>query len=468
MLNFNFMPDRTYIAIDLKSFYASVECRERLLDPLTTKLVVADKSRTSKTICLAVTPALKAYGLSGRSRLFEVEAKAREIKRQTGKELEYIVAPPRMALYIQYSTRIYNVYLRYFSPEDIHVYSIDEVFIDATSYLPFYKLSAHELAVKVIREVLHETGITATAGIAPNLFLCKAAMDIVAKHIPADKDGVRIAELDVMGFRRQLWNHQPLTDFWRVGRATARRLDKYFIRTMGDIARTSLENPGLLFKEFGIDAEILIDHAWGLEPVGMKDIKNYKSEAKSLGSGQVLHEPYTFEKAKIIVREMAEQLALDLFKKKLVTESVTLQVGYDVESLNLKDFDGEVVKDFYGREMPKPAHGSASLGSETNSSKTIVDAFVVLFERITNPAWLVRRVNITANNTKSESLRQPGLFDEVDEKEGGLNQVKENNLQKARLEIMRKFGKNAILKGMDLEEGATTIDRNSQIGGHKA
>lgn len=462
------MPDRTYIAIDLKSFYASVECRERLLDPLTTKLVVADKSRTSKTICLAVTPALKAYGLSGRSRLFEVEAKAREIKRQTGKELEYIVAPPRMALYIQYSTRIYNVYLRYFSPEDIHVYSIDEVFIDATSYLPFYKMSAHELAVKVIREVLHETGITATAGIAPNLFLCKAAMDIVAKHIPADKDGVRIAELDVMGFRRQLWNHQPLTDFWRVGRATARRLDKYFIRTMGDIARTSLENPGLLFKEFGIDAEILIDHAWGLEPVGMKDIKNYKSEAKSLGSGQVLHEPYTFEKAKIIVREMAEQLALDLFKKKLVAESVTLQVGYDVESLNLKDFDGEVVKDFYGREMPKPAHGSASLGSETNSSKTIVDVFVGLFERITNPTWLVRRVNITANNTKSESLRQPGLFDEVDEKEGDLNQVKENSLQKARLEIMRKFGKNAILKGMDLEEGATTIDRNSQIGGHKA
>jgi len=462
------MPDRTYIAIDLKSFYASVECRERLLDPLTTKLVVADKSRTSKTICLAVTPALKAYGLSGRSRLFEVEAKAREIKRQTGKELDYIVAPPRMALYIQYSTRIYNVYLRYFSPEDIHVYSIDEVFIDATSYLPFYKMTAHELAVKVIREVLHETGITATAGIAPNLFLCKAAMDIVAKHIPADEDGVRIAELDVAGFRRQLWNHQPLTDFWRVGRATARRLDKYFIRTMGDIARTSLDNPDLLFKEFGIDAEILIDHAWGLEPVGMKDIKNYKSESKSLGSGQVLHEPYTFEKAKIIVREMAEQLALDLFKKKLVAESVTLQVGYDVESLNLKDFDGEVVRDFYGREVPKPAHGSVSLGSETNSSRAIVDAFVALFEKITNPAWLVRRVNITANNTKSESMRQPGLFDEVDEKEGGLNQEKENSLQKARLKIIRKYGKNAILKGMDLEEGATTIDRNSQIGGHKA
>ena len=407
------MDERTYIAIDLKSFYASVECRERLLDPLTTKLVVADKSRTSKTICLAVTPALKAYGLSGRSRLFEVEAKAREIKRQTGKDLDYIVAVPRMALYIQYSTRIYNVYLRYFAPEDIHVYSIDEVFIDATSYLSFYKLTAHDLAVKVIREVLHETGITATAGIAPNLFLCKAAMDIVAKHIPADKDGVRIAELDVAGFRRQLWSHQPLTDFWRVGRATARRLDKYFIRTMGDIARTSLENPELLYKEFGIDAEILMDHAWGLEPVGMKDIKSYKSEAKSLGSGQVLHEPYSFDKAKIIVREMAELLALDLFKKKLVAESVTLQVGYDVESLSLKDFDGEVVRDFYGREIPKPAHGSASLGTETNSSKTIVDAFVELYERIVNPAWLVRRVNITANNTKPESQRQPGLFDEV-------------------------------------------------------
>lgn len=462
------MPDRTYIAIDLKSFYASVECRERLLDPLTTKLVVADKSRTSKTICLAVTPALKAYGLSGRSRLFEVEAKAREIKRQTGKDLDYIVAPPRMALYIQYSTRIYNVYLRYFAPEDIHVYSIDEVFIDATSYLPFYKMTAHELAVKVIREVLHETGITATAGIAPNLFLCKAAMDIVAKHIPADEDGVRIAELDVTGFRRQLWSHQPLTDFWRVGRATARRLEKYFIRTMGDIARTSLDNPELLYKEFGIDAEILIDHAWGLEPVGMKEIKSYKSEAKSLGSGQVLHEPYTFDKAKIIVREMAELLALDLFKKKLVAQSVTLQVGYDVESLNLKDFDGEVVRDFYGREIPKPAHGSATLGTETNSSKTIVDTFVELFERIVNPAWLVRRVNITANNTKPECERQPGLFDEVDEKEGGLNQEKESNLQKARLEIIRKYGKNAILKGMDLEEGATTIDRNSQIGGHKA
>ena len=457
-----------YIAIDLKSFYASVECRERLLDPLTTNLVVADKSRTSKTICLAVTPALKAYGLSGRSRLFEVEAKAKEIKRQTGKELEYIVAVPRMALYIQYSTRIYNVYLRYFAPEDIHVYSIDEVFIDVSSYLSLYKCTAHELAVRVIHDVLKETGITATAGIAPNLYLCKIAMDIVAKHIPADQDGVRIAELDIPTYRKELWNHQPITDFWRVGKGTARRLEKYFIRTMGDIARTSLNNPEILYDEFGIDAEILIDHAWGLEQVGMKEIKGYKSEAKSLGSGQVLHEPYTYEKAKIIVREMAELLALDLFKKKLVASSITLQVGYDIESLDLPDFDGEVVTDFYGRQTPKPAHGSWSFASETNSSKIIVEGFMSIFEKTVNPLWLVRRVNITANNTIPVSQRQPGLFDAVDEKEGGLNQEKEDRLQKARLEIMKKFGKNAILKGTNLEDGATTRDRNVQIGGHRA
>lgn len=462
------MKEKTYIAIDLKSFYASVECRERGLDPLTTKLVVADRSRTSKTICLAVTPALKAYGLSGRSRLFEVEAKAREIKRQTGKEFEYIVAVPRMALYIQYSTRIYNVYLHYFAPEDIHVYSIDEVFIDATSYLPFYNMSARELAIKVIHDVLAETGITATAGIAPNLFLCKAAMDIVAKHIPADSDGVRISELDVVEYRRQLWNHQPITDFWRVGKATAQRLEKYFIRTMGDIARLSLKNPRFLYDEFGIDAEILIDHAWGIEPVGMKEIKNYKSEAKSLGSGQVLHEPYSFEKAKIIVREMAELLALDLFRKRLVTGSITLYVGYDVGSLEVPGFDGEVVRDYYGRELPKPAHGSWSFGMETNSSRMIVEAFVSIFERVVNPRWLVRRVNITANGTKPVSARQPCLFDSVDKREGGLNQEKEDSLQKARLEIIDRYGKNAILKGMNLEEGATTRDRNVQIGGHKA
>lgn len=462
------MDEKTYIAIDLKSFYASVECRERGLDPLTTKLVVADRSRTSKTICLAVTPALKAYGLSGRSRLFEVEAKAREIKRQTGKDFEYIVAVPRMALYIQYSTRIYNVYLHYFAPEDIHVYSIDEVFIDATSYLPFYNMSARELAIKVIHDVLAETGITATAGIAPNLFLCKAAMDIVAKHIPADSDGVRISELDVVEYRRQLWNHQPITDFWRVGKATARRLEKYFIRTMGDVARMSLKNPRFLYDEFGIDAEILIDHAWGIEPVGMKEIKNYKSEAKSLGSGQVLHEPYSFEQAKIIVREMAELLALDLFRKKLVTGSITLYVGYDVGSLEVPGFDGEVVRDYYGRELPKPSHGSWSFGTETNSSWMLVEAFVSIFERVVNPRWLVRRVNITANGTKPISARQPCLFDSVDKREGGLNQEKEDSLQKARLEIINRYGKNAILKGMNLEEGATTRDRNVQIGGHKA
>ena len=304
---------KTYIAIDLKSFYASVECRERGLDPLTAKLVVADKSRTSKTICLAVSPALKAYGLGGRCRLFEVEAKAREVKRQTGKDLEYITAVPRMALYIKYSTDIYNVYLKYFAPEDIHVYSIDEVFIDATSYLALYKTGARELAVKVIHDVLGATGITATAGIAPNLYLAKIAMDIVAKHIPADKDGVRIAELDEISYRKKLWSHRPLTDFWRVGNGTARRLEKYFLNTMGDVARLSLKNPKLLYKEFGVDAEILIDHAWGVEPVGMKEIKGYKTQAKSLGSGQVLHEPYDYEKTKIIVREI-RALANDSMK----------------------------------------------------------------------------------------------------------------------------------------------------------
>ena len=460
------MPQKTYIAIDLKSFYASVECHERGLDPLTTKLVVADKSRTSKTICLAVSPALKAYGLGGRCRLFEVEAKAREVKRRTGKDLEYITAVPRMSLYIKYSTQIYRVYLKYFAPEDIHVYSIDEVFIDVTSYLSFYKLTAHELVVRVIHDVLSETGITATAGIAPNLYLAKIAMDIVAKHIPADKDGVRIAELDVMSYRKLLWTHTPITDFWRVGNGTARRLEKYFIRTMGDLARTSLKNPKLLYDEFGIDAEILIDHAWGIESVGMKEIKNYKSGAKSLGSGQVLHEPYTFEKAKIIVREMAELLALDLFKKKLVADSAALFVGYDIESLNQSDFAGEVVYDYYGREVPKPAHGGISLGMETNSSKVIVEALVNLFENIVNRKYLVRRVNITANGVKPVSESQPGLFDDIGLSGEEFSLKKEDSLQKTRLEIIRKFGKNAILKGMNLEEGATTRDRNEQIGGH--
>ena len=465
------MANKTYLAIDLKSFYASVECRERCLDPLTTRLVVADPSRTSKTICLAVTPALKAYGLSGRSRLFEVEAKAREIKRKTGKELDYITAVPRMALYIKYSARIYNIYLKYFSPEDIHVYSIDEVFIDATEYLPFYKLTARELVSKVINDILAETGITATAGIAPNLYLCKIAMDIQAKHSPADSNGVRIAELDEMTYRRELWSHTPITDFWRVGRGIAHRLEKHFIFTMGDIARTSLDAPALLYKEFGIDAEILIDHAWGRESVGMKEIKNYHSDAKSLGSGQVLHCAYSYDKARIVVREMAEALALDLFKKNLLASSITLHVGYDIETLNLTtpDFDsvykGEIVKDFYGRLVPKPAHGTLSLNESqnaTNSSWQIVNAAMTIYKNTVNPKCLVRRINITANNVIPMSERQPGLFDEM------LDSEKESNLQATRLSIIEKFGKNALLKGMDFEEGATTRDRNAQIGGHKA
>lgn len=453
---------KTYIAIDLKSFYASVECRERCLDPLTTKLVVADASRTSKTICLAVTPALKAYGLSGRSRLFEVEAKAREIKQKTGQELDYIVAVPRMALYIKYSARIYNIYLKFFAPEDIHVYSIDEVFIDATSYLKLYKMDAHSLAQKVIQNILQETGITATAGISENLYLCKIAMDIVAKHIPADKDGVRIAELDTMTYRKTLWDHKPITDFWRVGKGIARRLEKKFIFTMGDIAKTSLKNPRLLYDEFGIDAEILIDHAWGYEPVGMKEIKSYKSDAKSLGSGQVLHCPYTFEKTELLIKEMAEGLALSLYEKKLITSSITLHVNYDIENLSKDSYKGEIVKDFYGRMVPKPAHGTWNLGETTNSSKIITAGFVELFRKIADPSLLVRKLNVSANNVIASSNKQESLFSQEE------NQEKEDSLQKVRLEIMKKYGKNAILKGMNLVEGSTTIERNSQIGGHKA
>mgnify|MGYP002621154211 CR=1 FL=1 len=456
--------NRTYIAIDLKSFYASVECRERGLDPLAAKLVVADASRTSKTICLAVSPALKAYGLSGRCRLFEVEAKAREVKRHTGKDLEYITATPRMALYMQYSANVYRVYLKYFAPEDIHVYSIDEVFIDATSYLKLYKTNAHDLAVKVIRNILSETGITATAGIAPNLYLCKIAMDIVAKHIPADSDGVRIASLDELTYRKTLWSHRPLTDFWRIGKGISHRLEKKRIYTMGDIARTSLRNPNLLYDEFGIDAEILIDHAWGYENVGMKDIKNYRSSAKSVSSGQVLQRPYSFEEGKIIVREMAELLALDLFEKHLVTSSVTLQVGYDIEGIP-QDFDGELVSDFYGRTVPKPAHGSAFVGDGTNSSKAICEGFVSLYERVVNPELKVRRFNVTANGVKKQQEREPTLFDGLEE---NLFEKKEENLQETRLSIIRKFGKNAILKGTNLQEGAMTVERNMQIGGHKA
>ena len=453
---------KTYIAIDLKSFYASVECRERGLDPLTAKLVVADASRTSKTICLAVTPALKAYGIGGRCRLFEVEQKAREVKRQSGKDLEYIVAPPRMAHYIKVSAKIYGIYLRFFAPEDIHVYSIDEVFIDATSYLSFYKTDARALTQKVIGAILEETGITATAGIAPNLYLCKIAMDIWAKRMKADKNGARIAELDEMTYRRELWDHKPLTDFWRIGNGTARRLERRCIYTMGDLARASLKAPLFLYDEFGIDAEILIDHAWGRESVQMKDIKNYRSSAKSLGSGQVLHCAYDYEKGKIVAREMAEALALDLFQKKMVASSVTIAVCYDSSTLEIDGFDGELCSDYYGRLAPKPAHASASFAAETNSSAQIVAAIVGLYEQIVNRDWFVRRMYVNANNVIPQSQRQPTLFDQDN------SSAKEDSLQETRLAIIKKFGKNALLKGTDYEEGATTRDRNAQIGGHKA
>lgn len=458
------MYDHTYIAIDLKSFYASVECRERGLDPLKTNLVVADASRTSKTICLAVTPTLKAYGLSGRSRLFEVEAKAREIKAKTGKDLEYIVAPPHMSLYIQYSSLIYKIYLHYFSPEDIHVYSIDEVFIDATSYLKFYNIDAHTLTLKVIKDVLSQTGITATAGIAPNLYLCKIAMDIVAKHIPADKDGVRIAELDEMSYRQKLWAHKPITDFWRVGNGIAGRLSKVGLYTMGDIALQSLKNEQVLYDILGIDAEILIDHAWGYEPVTMKHIKNYKSSQKGISCGQVLSKPYEYEKARIVVREMAELMALDLFNKKLLSSSVFLWICYDKDSLLYDSYEGQLVMDPYGRIMPKPVHGGCGLGTETNSSAVIIHAILKIFDKIVDPNLLIRRINMGANDVIPVEMRQPGLFDEDEEE----SHKKEDSLQKTRLKIIKKFGKNALLKGMNLQEGATTIERNAQIGGHKA
>ncbi len=458
------MYDHTYIAIDLKSFYASVECRERGLDPLKTNLVVADASRTSKTICLAVTPTLKAYGLSGRSRLFEVEAKAREIKAKTGKDLEYIVAPPHMSLYIQYSSLIYKIYLHYFSPEDIHVYSIDEVFIDATSYLKFYNIDAHTLTLKVIKDVLSQTGITATAGIAPNLYLCKIAMDIVAKHIPADKDGARIAELDEISYRQKLWAHKPITDFWRVGNGIAGRLAKVGLYTMGDIALQSVKNEQVLYDILGIDAEILIDHAWGYEPVTMKHIKNYKSSQKGISCGQVLSKPYEYEKARIVVREMAELMALDLFNKKLLSSSVFLWICYDKDSLLYDSYEGQLVMDPYGRIMPKPVHGGCGLGTETNSSAVIIHAILKIFDKIVDPNLLIRRINMGANDVIPVEMRQPGLFDEDEEE----SHKKEDSLQKTRLKIIKKFGKNALLKGMNLQEGATTIERNAQIGGHKA
>lgn len=438
--------EHVYFAIDLKSFYASVECVERGLDPLTTNLVVADVSRTEKTICLAVTPPLKAYGLSGRSRLFEVVQKAREVAALTGKKLEYITAVPRMALYMEYSARIYGIYLRYFSRYDIHVYSIDEVFIDATPYLALYKTDAQTLLRTVIKSILAETGITATAGIAPNLFLCKVAMDIVAKHSAPDKDGVRVAELTVASYRRRLWEHRPITDFWRIGWGTAERLARHGMHTMGDIALKSMQNEALLYKLFGIDAEILIDHAWGLESCTIAHIKNYRSSARSLCSGQVLHHPYPWDKARLVVREMAEALAQDLVEKNLASEQFSLYIAYDKSSTPVHRSD----------------HGLVHLGSHTASLHRITQGILNIFDQIADPALLVRRINISADTVIDQNEEQPDLFTDV------AAQRRERSLQNTMLSIQSRFGKNAILKVSDYTEGATARERNEQIGGHRA
>ena len=474
---------RTYIAIDLKSFYASVECAERGLDALTTNLVVADESRTDKTICLAVSPSLKAYGIPGRGRLFEVKQKVREVNAQrarkarlTGKStddaavradphlaLDFLVAVPRMALYMEVSAKIYEIYLKYVSSEDVHVYSIDEVFIDATDYLPLYGITAHELALRMIKDVLAQTHITATAGIAPNLFLAKVAMDVEAKHRPADKDGVRIAELDERAWREKYWTHRPLTDFWRVGRGIAARLEKNGMYTMGDVARCSLRTEDVLYRLFGVNAELLIDHAWGREPCTMAAIKAYRPQGSSLSSGQVLSSPYSFEKGRIIVREMTDLLVLDLVEKHLVTDQMVLHIGYDMESLSA-DYQGDVEADWYGRNVPKPAHGSVNLGRQTSSTTLIAEAVMDLYDRIVDRRLLIRRVYVVANHVVDESQVegvQLSLFDE------SVDTSRERSRQEAILSIRRKYGKNAILTGIDFEEGATTRERNNQIGGHR-
>lgn len=476
--------EKTYIAIDLKSFYASVECQERGLNPLTAKLVVADASRTSKTICLAVSPALKAYGIPGRARLFEVEQKVKEVKRATGETIDYITATPRMQLYMDYSARIYRIYLKYIAPEDIHVYSIDEVFMDVTGYLRTYKMTPHELAMTMIRDVLKETGITATAGIGTNMFLCKVAMDIVAKHMPADKDGVRIAELDEESFKYKLWDHRPLTDFWRVGRGYARKLESHGMYTMGDVARCALRDEDLLYKLFGVNAELLIDHAFGIEPATIEEIKAYKPENNSVSSGQVLHCPYDFAGGKLIVREMTDLMVLDLVDKKLVTDQIVLTIGYDISNLTdpeiRKKYKGPVVMDYLGRMHPEHAHGSANLEGFTSSTNRIMEAVMNLYDRIVNKDLLVRRINVTANHLKDEKeieaeteFEQLDLFTdykalEEERAKEKKDRERERRAQEAVLAIKKKYGKNAILKGMNLEEGAQTVARNSQIGGHKA
>ena len=510
---------RTYIAIDLKSFYASVECVDRGLDPLTTNLVVADVSRTEKTICLAVSPSLKAYGIGGRARLFEVVQRVREVNnerrsallrdacqskkqaagwRMTGKssndlelkahpdlELDYIAAPPRMAHYIEVSTKVYETYLKYIAPEDIHVYSIDEVFIDVTAYLGSYKLTAHELAMKMIHDVLSRTGITATAGIGTNMYLAKVAMDIVAKKAPADKDGVRIAELDEMTYRQELWDYRPITKFWRVGRGYAEKLALYGIDTMGKVARMSVQNEGLLYRLFGVNAELLIDHAWGWEPCTIETVKAYRPESNSFSSCQVLQEPYTWKKARVVVQEMADAIALNLVSKRLVTDQLVLTVGYDAESLANPEirskYQGEITTNYYGKAVPKHAHGTHNFEKPTSSSRLIMEGTAEIFDRCVNPDLLIRRLNLTTNHVVSESLataqatapQQLDLFTdyeslakEQEEQQARLD--KERRIQEAQLAIKQRFGKNAILRGLNFEEGATAKERNAQIGGHKA
>ena len=507
------MENRTYLCIDLKSFYASVECVERKLDPMTTNLVVADASRTEKTICLAVSPSLKSYGISGRARLFEVVQRVKEVNAERlakaprhkfhksscddtevqsdpGVELAYIAAPPRMAHYMECSTKIYQIYLKYIAPEDIHVYSIDEVFIDLTSYLPASGLNAHEFARKIIRDVKETIGITATAGIGTNMYLAKIAMDIGAKHIPAGVDGVRIAELDEMSYRKLLWDHRPLTDFWRVGPGYAKKLAEVGLYTMGDIALCSVGKPtdyyneDLLYKMFGVNAELLIDHAWGWEPCTIAEVKAYKPESNSIGSGQVLQCPYDFEKTRLVLCEMTDLLVLDLVDKGLVTDQMVLTIGNDIENLTDPDrrlaYKGAVTTDRYGRKIPKHAHGTVNLDRQTSSTRQITDAVMDLYDRIADKNLLVRRLNITANHVVLESTvtdtREPeqmNLFTDYDALEKQREEEKEalereKKMQQAVLSIKKKFGKNAILKGMNLEDGATAKDRNERIGGHRA
>ena len=491
-----------YVSIDLKSFFASVECRERGLNPLTTNLVVADSSRTEKTICLAVSPALKIYGIPGRARLFEVVQKVKEVNAERkmkihnrefiGKshnllelknnpelELDYIVATPRMAYYMKYSTNIYNIYLKYFAPEDVYSYSIDEVFCDITHYLKTYGMSTKELVEKVLKDIYDTTGITATAGIGTNLYLSKVAMDIGAKHIKPDKNGVRIASLDEMSYRKLLWTHRPITDFWRVGKGYAKRLEKNGIYTMGDVAKTSLQNEDLLYKLFGINAELLIDHAWGWEPCTIKDIKEYKPQSSSISSGQVLHCPYDYEKTKLIVREMTELLTLELVEKRLVTSQLVLTIGYDIDNLTKPEiknnYNGEITEDRYGRKIPKHAHGTINLAHKTSSTKIIMEAVMELYERIINKKLLTRRINIVANDIIDENEVKEKTYEQIDlftnyeevEKKKEKEQM-EKEIQKAMIDIKKKYGKNAILKGMNFEEGGTTIKRNGQIGGHRS